>query len=166
MRDRKLLARLLLAAVAILSVVVLTACERIFGPAHPSPEVNVLVNQTVTQGPAPSPSPSPGATTCNPTTLNMGTFGDDYTLQAGGTDTVKLVVSFYQNLLELPPLCTDTLSPTFTPTGNAGCTISGPGLENGIRFWAVRAASPGACSITAKLPAIPASNPVDLTVTP
>ena len=96
----------------------------------------------------------------------MGTFDDDYTLQAGGTDSVKLVVSFYQNVLELPAICTDPLTPNFTATGTGGCAIRGPISEGGIRAWVVTAANVGTCSITAKLPAIPPSNAVDLTVEP
>lgn len=146
--------------VSVFTVLVSTGCGLFRLPGDPSPGPTTVVNQTViqTQSPGPTPSPSPGAQNCGGvTSIILGTQQDDFELQAGGTDKVTLVPSYYQNLLELPALCTDTLAVVFTATGNAGCTISGK---------EVRAASPGSCSITAKLPAIPASNAVDLTVTP
>lgn len=117
-------------------------------------ETNLNVLQSVTNPTAPGPSPSPSATACEVTSIVLGTGGDDFSLKAGGTDSVILVPSFYQGVLELPTICTQTLNPTYAPTGPcvlAGRTVTSPTV--------------GTCTFTASVGAVK-SNTITLTVVP
>lgn len=130
---------------------VLQGCDRIFGPPSTGPTTVQTVTVTV-NSPGASPSPSSCATT---TSIQLGTQGDDHALVADGTDSVTLVPSYFAGILEQPPACSASLSPTFQSQGP--CIIDGR---------SVTAASPGTCRIVAFLPGVPPSNERVLTVTP
>jgi hypothetical protein len=144
-----------LAAVLFVVVVAvsLTACDRIFGKTPSGPTTVQTVTVTVN---SPQASPSPSSSSCAPTTsIQLGTQGDDHSLVADGVDSVTLVPSYFAGILEQPPACSASLSPTFQQQGP--CVIDGR---------SVTASSPGTCRIIAFLPGVPPSNERALTVTP
>lgn len=147
MRDR-----LLFVVAVLLYVIALGACSWL--PNSPTPNTTVI--QTVTVG-TPQASPSPGTQGCDPTSIVLGTGGDDATLTADGVDDIVLVPSYYQGIVELPAACTANLVPVYT--------ITGPCVLVGGTPARITASAPGSCTARAGLGSV-LSNTVGVTAVP
>lgn len=142
--------RVLTLLLVLLCAAMFPAClDLITGPTGDHTENNNLNNNFNGQQPGASPSPS----SCGGvSSLVLGTQGDDSSLTANGSDSVTLVVSYYQGAFELPSDCTKSLPVAFGPPAG---TSPGPCVTSGN---IVTSTSPGTCPLVATLPGIPPSN--------